>query len=123
MHYEPFELKVFENIECEWPLFLLLLLLGALIEGDKLKAQEYRAKLDKLVLKSEETGLETVPELYYVPADKVWMGPCTVTNFPPQPSPWKGGSRWTCGFKFLPPSLSLNHLQIEDSSLGREMAF
>ena len=64
---------MFENIECEWPLFLLLLLLGALIEGDKLKAQEYRAKLDKLILKSEETGLETVPELYYVPADKVWM--------------------------------------------------
>ncbi len=71
LHYEPAELKVFENIECEWPLFLLLLLLGALIEGDSHKAEEYRTKLDGLILKSEETGLQTVPELYYVPADKV----------------------------------------------------
>lgn len=62
---------MFENIECEWPLFLLLLLLGAQIEGDRQKAGEYREMLDKLILKSEETGLETVPELYYVPADKV----------------------------------------------------
>ena len=71
LHYEPAELKVFENIECEWPLFLLFLLLDALIEGNKNKAQEYRTKLDKLILKSEETGLQTVPELYYVPEDKV----------------------------------------------------
>jgi hypothetical protein len=62
---------VFEDIECEWPLFVLLLLLGALIDGDKRGAQEYRAKLDKLILKSKETGLETVPELYYVPAENV----------------------------------------------------
>ncbi len=33
--------------------------------------KEYRAKLDKLILKSEEDGLLRVPELYYVPADKV----------------------------------------------------
>lgn len=73
LHYETAELKVFENIECEWPLFLLLLLLDALIEGNSTKAQEYRTKLDKLILKSEDTGLETVPELYYVPADKVTL--------------------------------------------------
>lgn len=71
---------MFENIECEWPLFLLLLLLGALIEGDSSKAQEYRTKLDKLILKSEDTGLETVPELYYVPEDKVnFFGNCKIT--------------------------------------------
>lgn len=62
---------MFENIECEWPLFILLLLLEALIKGNSQKVDEYRSKLDTLILKSEETGLQTVPELYYVPADKV----------------------------------------------------
>ena len=62
---------MFENIECEWPLFLLLLLMGAIIEGDHRQAQEYRQQVEKLVLTSDITGLTTVPELYYVPADKV----------------------------------------------------
>lgn len=61
---------MFENIECEWPLFLILLLLNALIEGDQSKAEEYRRKLDDLV-PIHEDGLRKVPELYYVPADKV----------------------------------------------------
>ena len=62
---------MFENIECEWPLFLLLLLIDALIDGHPRQVEEYREKIKKLVLTSEETGLQTVPELYYVPADKV----------------------------------------------------
>ena len=35
LHYEPSELKVFENIECEWPVFLALLLIDSKIKGDQ----------------------------------------------------------------------------------------
>lgn len=71
LHYEPSELKVFENIECEWPLFFELLLLDALIRGDSAGVKSYRQKLEAVVLKDEKEGLVTVPELYLVPEDKV----------------------------------------------------
>ncbi len=61
---------MFENIECEWPLFLILLLLDSLIEGNHIKAQEYRAQLNKIVPVNEE-GLAIVPELYLVPRETV----------------------------------------------------
>ena len=34
LHYEPAELEIFENIECEWPLFYCYLLLDALFNDD-----------------------------------------------------------------------------------------
>lgn len=72
LHYEPSELKVFENIECEWPLFFELLLLDALIRGDYSAIKNYRDKLESVVLRDEEEeDIVTVPELYLVPEDKV----------------------------------------------------
>lgn len=35
LHYEAAELKIFENIECEWPLFLFFLLIDAIVRGDE----------------------------------------------------------------------------------------
>ena len=35
LHYEPAELKIFENIECEWPLFLTFLLIDAIIQHNR----------------------------------------------------------------------------------------
>jgi phosphorylase kinase alpha/beta subunit len=35
LYYEPSELKVFENIECEWPLFFCYLILDGLFNGDR----------------------------------------------------------------------------------------
>lgn len=62
---------MFENIECEWPLFFELLLLDALIRGDTSAIKNYREKLERVVLQDEEEDIVTVPELYLVPEDKV----------------------------------------------------
>ena len=35
LHYEPAELEIFENIECEWPLFYCYLLLDGLFNCDE----------------------------------------------------------------------------------------
>ena len=35
LYYEPSELKVFEGIECEWPLFFCYLILDGLFNGDR----------------------------------------------------------------------------------------
>ncbi|KAK3100518.1 hypothetical protein FSP39_021212 [Pinctada imbricata] len=70
LHYEPWELSVFENIECQWPLFFAYLVLDGLFYGNEDQVDKFRDKLDKILLKSED-GIPLVPELYSVPRDKV----------------------------------------------------
>uniref|UniRef100_A0A1I8H7G0 Phosphorylase b kinase regulatory subunit n=1 Tax=Macrostomum lignano TaxID=282301 RepID=A0A1I8H7G0_9PLAT len=70
LYYEPWELKQFENIECEWPLFFCYLLLEALFAEDEAKADKYARLLDSLTVKSE-TGFPLLPESFAVPGDKV----------------------------------------------------
>lgn len=65
LHYEPFELKTFEHIECEWPLFFSYLLLDALFRGDREMAQEYQDKLQAIAV--ERNGVKLLPEVYFVP--------------------------------------------------------
>ncbi|MEB3212893.1 MAG: glycoside hydrolase family 15 protein [Leptolyngbyaceae bacterium] len=67
LHYEPWELKKFEHIECEWPLFFTYLLLDALFAGDDERAAFYRQRLDSLTV--EKDGMPLLPELYYLPED------------------------------------------------------
>ncbi|MBD2459711.1 glycoside hydrolase family 15 protein [Oscillatoria sp. FACHB-1407] len=69
LHYEPWELKQFEHIECEWPLFFTYLLLDALFRGDRAQAAEYRERLEGLLV--EQNGSLLLPELYYVPKDHI----------------------------------------------------
>ncbi|MGB0713368.1 MAG: glycoside hydrolase family 15 protein, partial [Gammaproteobacteria bacterium] len=69
LHYEPEELKAFENIECEWPLFFTYQLLNTLFLGDHEQASAYRAKLELCLADVDGQGL--LPELYFVPMDKV----------------------------------------------------
>ncbi|KAJ7372040.1 Phosphorylase b kinase regulatory subunit alpha [Desmophyllum pertusum] len=65
LHYEPAELEIFENIECEWPLFYCYLLLDALFNGDDEQVKTYTDLLDPLLVK-DEAGLPLVPEFFYV---------------------------------------------------------
>ncbi|KAJ3120440.1 hypothetical protein HK098_004590 [Nowakowskiella sp. JEL0407] len=52
LHYDPNELKVFEHIECEWPLFFTYLMLDGYFRNDLNFAEEYRVKLDGLSVSS-----------------------------------------------------------------------
>ncbi|KAI9206273.1 glycosyl hydrolases family 15-domain-containing protein [Polychytrium aggregatum] len=88
LHYDPHELKIFENIECEWPLFFTYLILDAQFREDQAAVEEYRRLLQPLLVDS--STLETfspgetpgspyqrrprmllVPELYIVPKEAV----------------------------------------------------
>ena len=71
---------MFENIECEWPLFFILLWLDGLISGDSHKVREYRCKLSRILPKPDESGIVRVPELFYVPSDKVQD--CVIMGLP-----------------------------------------
>ncbi len=69
LHYEPTELLQFEHIECEWPLFFTYLYLDALFSGDSVNVDKYRQLLADVLV--ERDGIQLLPELYYVPADKI----------------------------------------------------
>ncbi|MGD0959058.1 MAG: glycoside hydrolase family 15 protein [Methylomonas sp.] len=69
LHYEPHELKQFMDIECEWPLFFCYLLLNHYFAGNQEAAQDYRRRLENLLV--EQNGQHLVPELYLAPADAI----------------------------------------------------
>ncbi|XP_064075567.1 probable phosphorylase b kinase regulatory subunit alpha isoform X2 [Vanessa tameamea] len=72
LYYEPWELRMFENIECEWPLFFCYLILDYCFQGDKVNLTEYMQKLEKIMIRKDD-GIKLVPELYSVPGDKAHL--------------------------------------------------
>ncbi len=64
LHYEPWELKQFEHIECEWPLFFTYLVLDGLFRGDKEQVEYYQKGLETLLV--DYNGVKLLPELYFV---------------------------------------------------------
>ncbi|XP_033964129.1 phosphorylase b kinase regulatory subunit alpha, liver isoform isoform X3 [Pseudochaenichthys georgianus] len=70
LHYDPAELKLFENIECEWPVFWTYLILDGIFSGDQVQVQEYREALEGILIRGKN-GIKLLPELYAVPLDKV----------------------------------------------------
>lgn len=69
LHYEPSELRQFEGIESEWPLFFCYFLLHAIFTDDKEAIAHWRAKLQPLFV--EVDGMALLPELYYVKEEDI----------------------------------------------------
>ncbi|XP_037554298.1 LOW QUALITY PROTEIN: probable phosphorylase b kinase regulatory subunit alpha [Dermacentor silvarum] len=84
LHYEPWELQVFDNIECEWPLFFCYFIIDACFREDRNTVDEYSELLDRVLIKTDD-GLRLVPEMYAVPEDAVsreFENPHTQTRIP-----------------------------------------
>ncbi len=69
LHYESSELKEFENIESEWPLFFTYFLLDSLMREKTNEIEYWKEKLKPLFI--EEDGIKLLPELYYVPKELI----------------------------------------------------
>ena len=69
LHYEPSELREFEHIESEWPLFFTYLLLDALMRHDTAAIEEWKTRLKPLFVTRD--GEQLLPELYTVPKEFV----------------------------------------------------
>ncbi|KAM8975758.1 phosphorylase b kinase regulatory subunit alpha, liver isoform 2-T2 [Pelodytes ibericus] len=70
LHYDSTELKLFENIECEWPVFWTYLVIDGVFNGDQVQVQEYREALEGIIIRGKN-GIHLIPELYAVPFDKI----------------------------------------------------
>ncbi|XP_077399571.1 phosphorylase b kinase regulatory subunit alpha, skeletal muscle isoform isoform X3 [Vanacampus margaritifer] len=93
LYYESAELKLFENIECEWPLFWTYLILDGIFINSPEQVQEYQDALEGILIKRKD-GIRLLPELYSVPPDKVeeeYVNPHTVERIPMGKCPLKWG--------------------------------
>uniref|UniRef100_A0A6Q2ZB50 Phosphorylase b kinase regulatory subunit n=1 Tax=Esox lucius TaxID=8010 RepID=A0A6Q2ZB50_ESOLU len=93
IYYESSELKLFENIECEWPLFWTYLILDGIFINSPEQVQEYREALEAILIKQKD-GINLVPELYSVPPNKVdeeYANPHSVERVPMGKLPIKWG--------------------------------
>uniref|UniRef100_A0A8C0HB23 Phosphorylase b kinase regulatory subunit n=1 Tax=Chelonoidis abingdonii TaxID=106734 RepID=A0A8C0HB23_CHEAB len=69
-YYKPAEIKLFDGIECEFPLFFIFMIIDGIFRGNPEQVKEYQELLDPLLQHSSE-GYPVVPKYYYVPADFV----------------------------------------------------
>ncbi|XP_019726616.1 phosphorylase b kinase regulatory subunit alpha, skeletal muscle isoform isoform X2 [Hippocampus comes] len=93
LYYESAELKLFENIECEWPLFWTYFILDGIFINSPEQVQEYQDALEGILIKQKD-GIRLLPELYSVPPDKVeeeYVNPHTVERIPMGKCPLKWG--------------------------------
>ncbi len=68
-YYHAEELKLFEDIESEWPLFYVYLLLNSLFDQDLKSTEHYHAKIQKVLV--QEGEFQLIPELYFVPEQAI----------------------------------------------------
>ncbi|NXH33995.1 KPBB kinase, partial [Myiagra hebetior] len=69
-YYKPAEIKLFDGIECEFPLFFIFMIIDGVFRGNPTQVKEYQDLLDPLLQHTSE-GCPVVPKYYYVPADFV----------------------------------------------------
>ncbi|KAK2190913.1 hypothetical protein NP493_65g06037 [Ridgeia piscesae] len=66
-YYRPEEIKTFDGIECQWPLFAIYFLIDSIFRRDKEQIEHYQNMVKSLVKQTKEGPI--VPKYYYVSMD------------------------------------------------------
>ncbi|KAB0350334.1 hypothetical protein FD754_015191 [Muntiacus muntjak] len=69
-YYKPAEIKLFDGIECEFPIFFLYMMIDGVFRGNPKQVKEYQDLLTPVLHHTTE-GYPVIPKYYYVPADFV----------------------------------------------------
>nr|XP_012775371.1 phosphorylase b kinase regulatory subunit beta isoform X2 [Maylandia zebra] len=69
-YYKPAEMKLFDGIECEFPIFFIYMMIDGVFRGNKAQVKEYQELLEPIIFQSYD-GHAIIPKYYYVPADFV----------------------------------------------------
>ncbi|EPY76089.1 Phosphorylase b kinase beta regulatory chain isoform 1-like protein [Camelus ferus] len=69
-YYKPAEIKLFDGIECEFPIFFLYMMIDGVFRGNLKQVKEYQDLLTPVLHHTTE-GYPVIPKYYYVPADFV----------------------------------------------------
>lgn len=68
--YRNGEIKEFENIECEWPLFFIFMIIDGVFKSNPDQVTEYQNLL-KTKIKHDECGDPVIPMYFYVPSESI----------------------------------------------------
>ncbi|KAJ8340152.1 hypothetical protein SKAU_G00347850 [Synaphobranchus kaupii] len=68
--YKPAEIKLFDGIECEFPIFFIYMMIDGVFRGNSAQVKEYQELLESVILQSLD-GHAVIPKYYHVPADFV----------------------------------------------------
>ncbi|XP_072374293.1 phosphorylase b kinase regulatory subunit beta isoform X1 [Scyliorhinus torazame] len=83
-YYKPAEIKLFDGIECEFPLFYIFLIIDGVFRQKPDQVKQYMELLEPLLHQSYD-GFAIVPKYYYVPADFIELeraAPGSLKRFP-----------------------------------------
>uniref|UniRef100_A0A6I8NLB0 Phosphorylase b kinase regulatory subunit n=1 Tax=Ornithorhynchus anatinus TaxID=9258 RepID=A0A6I8NLB0_ORNAN len=69
-YYKPAEIKLFDGIECEFPIFFLYMMIDGVFKGNPKQVKDYQDLLTPVLHQTAE-GYPVIPKYYYVPADFV----------------------------------------------------
>ncbi|XP_017314037.1 phosphorylase b kinase regulatory subunit beta isoform X3 [Ictalurus punctatus] len=69
-YYRPAEMKLFDGIECEFPIFFIYMMIDGVFRGNTAQVKEYEDLLQAIIFQSYE-GHAVIPKYYHVPADFV----------------------------------------------------
>ncbi|KAM9366585.1 phosphorylase b kinase regulatory subunit beta isoform 2-T2 [Symphorus nematophorus] len=69
-YYKPAEMKLFDGIECEFPIFFIYMMIDGVFRGNKAQVKEYQDLLEPIIFQDYD-GHAVIPKYYYVPADFV----------------------------------------------------
>ncbi|XP_042616523.1 phosphorylase b kinase regulatory subunit beta isoform X2 [Cyprinus carpio] len=58
-HYKPAEMKLFDGIECEFPLFFIYMMIDGVFRGNPAQVKEYQELLEAVIFQSSEGNLRT----------------------------------------------------------------
>ncbi|KAJ8247295.1 hypothetical protein GJAV_G00244650 [Gymnothorax javanicus] len=69
-YYKPAEMKLFDGIECEFPIFFIYMMIDGVFRGNSAQVKEYQELLASVIFQCPD-GHAIIPKYYHVPADFV----------------------------------------------------
>uniref|UniRef100_A0A1Y1M5A6 Phosphorylase b kinase regulatory subunit n=1 Tax=Photinus pyralis TaxID=7054 RepID=A0A1Y1M5A6_PHOPY len=112
-YYKVGEIKNFENIECEWPLFYIFMIIDGVFKSLPEQIEEYQDLLKARML-VDQYGDPIIPMYYYVPEDYIEQERLEPHSTSRRPAPDSGLYLWNQALFVLAQLLTANLLHINE---------
>ncbi|XP_014223214.1 probable phosphorylase b kinase regulatory subunit beta isoform X2 [Trichogramma pretiosum] len=121
-YYKPGEIKDYDHIECEWPIFYIFMIIDGVFNTLPEQVEEYQ-RLLKDRLSKDAYGDPIIPAYYYVPKESIEMEKADPGTMAKQPSrigrPQRGGEDtpiylWNQAMFVIAQLLTANLLHINE---------
>nr|XP_023013016.1 probable phosphorylase b kinase regulatory subunit beta isoform X1 [Leptinotarsa decemlineata] len=112
-YYQKSEIKNFENIECEWPLFYIFMIIDGVFKALPDQIQEYQDLLKERIM-VDHHGDPVIPMYYYVPKENIEKEQCEPNTTKKKPNTEGGLFLWNQSMFILAQLLTEGLLHINE---------